>query len=62
MNDEHKVLKLVHIDDVVMSLVDEIKSYSSELNFPQVMPEYEITVGELAEQIKSFKHLELHWN
>lgn len=55
VNDERKVLKLVHIDDVVTSLVSEIKSCSSKLNFPQVIPEYEITVGELAKQIKSFK-------
>jgi len=55
VDDAQKVLKLVHIDDVVASLVGQITSCSSELNFSLVRPEFEITVGALAEQIKSFQ-------
>jgi len=55
VNDSQKVLKLVHIDDVVASLVDQITSRQSELNFPLVSPEFEITIGALAEKIKLFQ-------
>ena len=55
VDDAQKVLKLVHIDDVAASLVSQITSCSSGLNFPEVRPEFEITVGALAEQIKSFQ-------
>ena len=55
VNDSQKVLKLVHIDDVVASLVGHITSRLSELSFPLVTPEFEITLGALAEQIKSFQ-------
>lgn len=55
VDDPLKVLKLVHIDDVVASLVDHITSCSSELNYPSISPEFEITLGALAKKIKSFK-------
>ena len=55
VNHKHKLLKLVHIDDVVTSLVGQIKNCSSKINFPQVSPEFEITVEALAEKIKSFQ-------
>ena len=55
VNNAQKVLKLVHIDDVVACLVGQITSRSSGLDFPLVSPEFEITIEALAEKIKSFQ-------
>ena len=55
VRDANKVLKLVYIDDVVESLLDQITNHSSEIKFITVKPEFETTVGALAEQIKSFQ-------
>lgn len=55
VNDAQKVLKLVYIDDVVASLTSQITNYSSKVSYPSVKPEFEVTLGSLAEQVKSFR-------
>ena len=48
------VIRLVYIDDVVESFWNIIKGNDEEQNF-YIEPEYQITVGELAKQIQTFK-------
>lgn len=48
------VIRLVYIDDVVESFWNIIKGNDEEQTF-YIEPEYQITVGELAKQIQTFK-------
>ncbi len=57
INDESAQLSLVYIDDLMAEFVrvlrDEHRSIS---RFVQVIPEYQITLGELADKIRAFKN------
>lgn len=48
------VIRLIYIDDVMESFLQIIQGKSTDETF-YIEPEYQITVGELAEQIRSFK-------
>jgi len=48
-------LKLVYVDDVVTKFIDVFKHDSKVLSWETIEPEYSITLGELADQIKAFK-------
>lgn len=50
------VLRLVYIDDVVESFVHQLEQSWIGVLRLVVQPEYRVTLGELAEQIKAFKY------
>ncbi len=54
VNDPEARVQLVHVDDVVSVIVNLLQTSHSGLSFAQVLPQYTITLGELAEQIKAF--------
>ena len=54
INDAAASLTLVHIDDVVTALIATLVSPPQRVGWPVVEPLYQITLGELAEQIRSF--------
>ena len=54
VDDEKTKLKLVYIDDVVRSLVDSLDKNNNDF-YKTINPEYSVTLGELALQIKTFK-------
>ncbi|WP_394673377.1 NAD-dependent epimerase/dehydratase family protein [Limnobacter sp.] len=56
INDPSARLKLAYIDDVVTALINAIESPCTGLSIGAVKPEYECTLGELAEQIKAFEN------
>jgi UDP-2-acetamido-2,6-beta-L-arabino-hexul-4-ose reductase len=51
-----KSIKLIYIDDVINEIVKELQSSFSGIKFGKILPEYEISLGELAEKIQSFKN------
>lgn len=55
INDREFKLKLVYIDDVVEEFINKILGKTEHIKDPSVTPEYQITLGELADQIKRFK-------
>lgn len=55
VNDPAAVIRLVYVDDVVASFMSLLEENSPSGPFVDVPTEYEITVGELAEQLKRFK-------
>lgn len=55
INDPQAVIKLVYIDDVVASFVALLDGVERSMPFAEVNPVYEITVGELADQLRRFK-------
>lgn len=54
INDASRLLHLVHIDDVVSALINSILSPPAGIAWPEVKPGYQITLGELANQISQF--------
>ncbi|MBU0743758.1 MAG: NAD-dependent epimerase/dehydratase family protein [Gammaproteobacteria bacterium] len=54
VNDPDALINLVFIDDVISSFIGICRQMSKE-TYCKVDPVYSITIGELAEQIKSFK-------
>lgn len=54
VNDPAASVQLVYVDDVVSALVNALQIPQSGFGFAQVQPQYAITLGELAEQIKAF--------
>lgn len=54
VNDPAARIRLVYIDDVVASFIDVLEGRVAGSPYVQVQPEYAITVGELAEQLKAF--------
>jgi len=51
------LLRLVYIDDVIDHFLKKITNpCKTGTDFPQVFPEYKVTLGELVSQIKSFKN------
>ena len=60
INDPSALINLVYIDDVVNEFITVIKTVREDKNSPcfdkfEVTPVYQISVGELAEQLQSFK-------
>ena len=55
INDENKNIDLVHIDDVVDSMIKVTTENQYGVNFINIENKYEISVGELASLIRSFK-------
>ena len=55
INDREFELKLVYIDDVVEEFINKILGNDEHAKNPSVTPEYKIKLGDLADQIKSFK-------
>ena len=54
INDPSASLKLVYVDDVVSALVAALESPTKGLSRAVVQPEYAVTLGELAAQIRAF--------
>jgi len=48
-------IRLVYVDDVVEAFVRAIQQSRKGVSNPSITPEYSITLGELADQIKAFK-------
>jgi UDP-2-acetamido-2,6-beta-L-arabino-hexul-4-ose reductase len=64
ISDPARELALVHVDDVVEAFVAEIRSQESgvtsqgsEINYREVAPNYTVTLGRLAELIRSFREM-----
>lgn len=55
VNDPTVGLRLVYVDDVVSEIVAALGNPSTGLRRGEVMPEYSITVGALADQITAFR-------
>ena len=55
INDPNALIHLVYIDDVVKDFLRLLEEQPAGVVWPEVSPEYTITVGELADQIKLFK-------
>lgn len=56
IRDPNYSLKLVYVDDVVTALIDSLDSCGASISQGVVSPEYSISLGDLAEQIRSFDH------
>lgn len=48
-------VRLIYVDDLVEEFLSRLKSGFSGLNFGSVNPEYSISVGDLASQLKAFE-------
>jgi UDP-2-acetamido-2,6-beta-L-arabino-hexul-4-ose reductase len=62
VNDPSSIINLVYIDDVVnefISVIKSLKTSKPKIN-AQIAPIYQITVGDLVEQLKSFKDSKLN--
>lgn len=55
INDAAAILKLVYVDDVVGEFISLLNNIPSGLARCEVHPEYEVTLGALASQIKAFQ-------
>ena len=56
INDETTKLRLVYVDDVVSSFIHTIQIETEGFSMPEIKPEYSITLGELVEQLNSFRN------
>lgn len=54
VHDPGKVLRLVYVDDVAAEALAWIQTPGTHLQFREVRPEYTISLGDLAAQIRSF--------
>lgn len=54
IDDPSKIISLLYIDDLIDSFINIIGTAHSGVIYPIVEPEYSISVGNLANQIKSF--------
>jgi UDP-2-acetamido-2,6-beta-L-arabino-hexul-4-ose reductase len=54
INDPAANVRLVYVDDVVSALVSALQTPQSGFGFVQVQPQYAMTLGGLAEQIRAF--------
>jgi UDP-2-acetamido-2,6-beta-L-arabino-hexul-4-ose reductase len=55
INDPSHLVRLVYVDDVVKHFISVMEGAVQQNGFCEVAPVYEITVGELAEKILSYK-------
>jgi UDP-2-acetamido-2,6-beta-L-arabino-hexul-4-ose reductase len=53
---------LTHIDDVVEAFISELESVSTGFRFALPLPSIRITLGELAEKIRSFREIRTSLN
>lgn len=60
INDSKAVIRLVYVDDVVASFMALLDGVEQSRAFADVEPVYQITVGELAEQLRRFKATREH--
>ena len=56
INNASTRIRLVFVDDLVTSFANALQNVAPGVHYKQVAPEYEITVGGLAQQIESFKN------
>jgi UDP-2-acetamido-2,6-beta-L-arabino-hexul-4-ose reductase len=56
INDPLTQLHLVYVDDVVLDFIRVIQQEVDCISMPELKPEYSITLGELAEQIRAFSN------
>lgn len=57
IHDPKKVLNLVYIDNVMESLINEISNINGVLKYGKITPEYQISLQELANKIRSFAQI-----
>jgi UDP-2-acetamido-2,6-beta-L-arabino-hexul-4-ose reductase len=62
IHDPEKVLKLVYIDDVLESVLNSLVAPDSGYGQMTVQPEYNVTLGQLAEHIRSFANFRFTLN
>lgn len=55
IDDPSTLLRLVYIDDVVAAIIAALKNHADGATFGTINPEYTLSVGELAAQIKAFE-------
>ena len=55
ISDPEKIINLIYIDDVVNEFINNIKNPIKDFSFGEIKPLYNITLDNLAKQIKSFK-------
>lgn len=55
INDPSAVIRLVYVDDVIAAFLTLLQHGASGDLYPEVQPEYQTTVGDLAEQIREFR-------
>jgi len=56
ISDENKFIELAYIDDLVESFMENLKNIRNGVFYPKIQPTYEITLGDLANQIQKFKN------
>lgn len=56
ISEAQKLVKLVYVDDVITSFLQILNSNFTDLIWPKINPEYNITLQELADQINAFKN------
>jgi len=54
IHDPNAVLRLVYIDDVVSTFIQALEKAEAGFSFERVEPEYSLTLGQLADQIRAF--------
>ena len=59
INDPHRVLELVYIDDVIQAFIDSMKQAKQKpvFQYKSVSTDYRINLQQLAEKLQSFKQL-----
>ena len=55
INDPSALIRLVYVDDVVQHFLSVLEERPNGVLRPEISPEYTITVGDLASQIRQFK-------
>lgn len=55
INDRSAMVRLVYVDDVVTCFMALLEGADQKAPFAEVTPEYQITLGELADQLNRFK-------
>jgi UDP-2-acetamido-2,6-beta-L-arabino-hexul-4-ose reductase len=55
INDSSAQINLVYIDDVVKSFLQVMDGQLTQAGFVEISPQYQISVGDLAEQLQAFK-------
>ena len=56
INDPIASIRLVYVDDVVAEFVQAVQQFDKGVSHSSVSPEFMITLGDLADQIKAFKN------
>jgi UDP-2-acetamido-2,6-beta-L-arabino-hexul-4-ose reductase len=56
INDPATRIRLVYVDDVVSGFIGALSDMFSGIHWGKIEPEYSVSLGELADQIKAFKN------